>query len=143
PLGRGDYPQSNATPSRLAVCGVAPGAGWTILYASIAGRGVDDRRARNRLDRLPRRCCRIGARSAGLDQRQALGADRPRSAVVPTQPLKPEPRTGGGPALRPPLSVGPDHRQYSVVLGLRGADGLGGAAAHPLPQAQLGGEVTE
>src|SRR5262249_49773592 len=73
--------------------------------------------------------CGFGVGCARLDRHKALGADRPRPAVVLSQPLEPQPHPGGSPALYPSVSVGSDHRDDPVVLGLCGADG--GRAADP------------
>ena len=41
------------------------------------------------------------------------------------EPVESEPRPGGHPALHLRVFVGPGHRQYLVMLGLRGADRIG------------------
>jgi len=41
------------------------------------------------------------------------------------------------------LSVGPDHRQRPVVVGLCGADGFGGVAPRRFPKAERAASLTE
>src|SRR5258708_4083571 len=92
---------------------------WT---QSIFPDCIDDRTP-VRLDHLSRRPIGTGAGYPGLDRHETVGADFPWPAVVRPQPIKPEPRPGGGAALHPSVSVGPDHRHHPAVLGVCRPDG--------------------